>query len=69
MDVSKQDALGGKELIQTVAALTGLPMDLIQNELKQIIESNGYNAEKLTLDEFRNSMLAYLDSFNPDQAT
>lgn len=62
MDVSKQEELGGQELIQQLVDLTGLPADLVHRELDQILELSGQKSGNLTLDELRGAMLAYLEA-------
>ena len=64
MEVSKiQD---GQSLIDSVVDLTGLPKELVQTELTGIISNNGYDPAKLTLDDLREVMLAYLESIQSD---
>lgn len=74
MDVSNQDqpieaaptgdvaGPGGEELIETVAALTGLPEPWVHQELGRIVENAGHSTGTLTLDQLREAMLAYLES-------
>ena len=57
---------GGRELLEKVAELTGLPEDLAQEELGQIIESAGHSEGTLTLDQLREAMIAYLESLQEE---
>jgi len=54
--------IGGTELIQTVVTLSGLPEPLAQRELDAILQMSGQDSARLTLDELRAAMLAYLES-------
>lgn len=82
MDVSKTEESGGEALIDTLVSLTGVPTELMQAELSQILEISGHNSEDLTLDQLRMSLVTYLEqmhealgfegdplSANPDQPT
>jgi len=63
MDDITETHLGhGTELLDEVASLTGLPEDMVQKELQQILSASGHNAEELTLDGLRASMLKYLET-------
>lgn len=59
MDVSNKK---GSELLDTVASLTGLPEELVQNELHELIAAAGQNAGNVTLDQLRQAMLLYLET-------
>ncbi len=59
MDVSKQK---GSELLDTVASLTGLPEELVQTELHELVTAAGQNAGNITLDQLRQAMLLYLEA-------
>jgi hypothetical protein len=56
--------LGGKELLETVVSLTGLPEELMQKELIRILESSGQDSTNLTLDDLRFALLAYLEQLD-----
>ena len=49
-----------KPLLQEVTEATGLPEELIQNELKQIIEGQGFSSENLTLEQLRVALADYM---------
>lgn len=69
MDVSNQADMtvpDGKALVEAVAELTGLPSDLAQQELGQIIESAGHSEGTLTLEQLREAMIAYLESLQAE---
>ena len=59
MDVSNKK---GTELLDTVATLTGLPEDLVQNELQELVAAAGQDAGEVTLDQLRQAMLLYLET-------
>jgi hypothetical protein len=52
----------GGELIQTLLSSTGLPEDVVGEELGNILESAGASPATLTIDELRTAMLAYLEA-------
>ena len=54
-------ALGGHELMQQVVTLTGLPDELVHDELEMILASAGQKPGDLTLEGLRSAMLAYLE--------
>ena len=56
----------GPDLVQTVVSLTGLPEDMVGLELQKVLEQNGCSEETLTLDELRNALLVYLETFKGD---
>lgn len=64
MEVSDCEDPGGEELLQSVIALTGLPKELISQELKDIVAKAGYESTNLTLDQLRHVMLSYLESMS-----
>jgi len=49
-----------KPLLQEVTEATGLPEELIQSELKQIIEDRGFSSENLTLEQLRVALADYM---------
>jgi hypothetical protein len=59
-----QVELGGRVLLETVASLTGLPQNLVHDELDQILKLSPGNPEggDLTMQELRTAMLAYLET-------
>ena len=62
MEVSKKDEeSGGQELVQTLVSLTGLPEPWVSQELLQILETTGQNAQEITLEKLREAMLVYLE--------
>ncbi len=70
MDVSESDQtlasvaplLDGPKLLHTVVSLTGLPEEMIYEELDQILKLKEQDTEELTLDGLRAAMLAYLET-------
>lgn len=54
----------GQQLIQTVVDHTGLPEELVHREITQILELTGTSSDRLTLDDFRQAMLAYLEQMH-----
>jgi hypothetical protein len=56
----------GPELLNTVVSLTGLPGDLVETELLKVLEQTGCSGETVTLDELRNALLVYLETFKGD---
>lgn len=56
----------GKELIQTVVSLTGLPEELILPELDQLLEMSGHGSHDITLQQLRIAMLEYLEAVQAD---
>lgn len=49
-----------KPLLNEVTQATGLPEDLIQQELTEIIETRGFSADDLTLDQLRVALADYM---------
>ena len=47
-------------VFDTVIEATGLPKDLIEKELKILLENSGLTSESLTLDELRQILTNYL---------
>lgn len=60
-NTEQEQSQKGAELIQSVAALTGLPEPLMEQELVEIVARSGHSPNELTLDQLRQSMLAYLE--------
>jgi len=56
----------GQDLIHQVVSLTGLPESWIRLELEPILESLGQSKSQLTLDQLRETMLAYLELTQED---
>lgn len=56
----------GHELLETVILLTGLPQELAKQELSRILEKTGRDFSTLTLDDLRQAMAEYLESFQLD---
>ncbi len=50
----------GEGLLEKVLELTGLPEELVRNELLTLIEGTGVGAENLTLEDLRAVLLTYL---------
>jgi hypothetical protein len=67
MDVSNRDKLsGGPALIDQVVTATGLPDDLVTQELDQILGNAGCSKENVTLEQLREAMLTYLESLHQE---
>ena len=49
-----------KTLLQEVGDATGLPSDLIQNELKELVAKQGYAPSEVTLDQLRLALAEYM---------
>jgi hypothetical protein len=69
MDVSKQEQPGGQELIQQLISATGLPEELVHQELNEICALAGQNPGELTLDQLREAMLTYLQALQTGELT
>ena len=52
----------GETLVKEVVDATGLPSDWVEGELTAILDSSGHDAEKLTLEELRASLAAWLET-------
>lgn len=50
----------GNELFNKVTEATGLPKDLVEQELAQLLNGKGIGQEELTLDELRLALADYL---------
>lgn len=57
---------GGQELIDTVLTLTGLPAEQISEEMETILASFGKDKQTLTLQELRDALAGYLETFQID---
>jgi hypothetical protein len=62
------NSLEGGQLIDTLVTLTGLPEPVAHDELDQILALTGRDGVRadLTLDELRQALLIYLESFQPE---
>jgi hypothetical protein len=61
-------SLEGSQLIDTLVNLTGLPEPVAHNELDEILALTGRDGgarTDLTLDELREALLVYLETFKP----
>lgn len=54
----------GNSLFSKVTGLTGLPEDLIGNELKDLLEKKGISPEECTMDSLRAALQDYLKDVN-----
>ena len=59
-DAAKEGSVRGTALINELSHATGLPDDLIGEELSRIIASAGRSTSDVTLDELREMLAAYL---------
>lgn len=50
----------GAELIDELASASGLPIDLIGQELSRIVAASGLHTSDVTLDELREMLALYL---------
>lgn len=50
----------GKALIQQITESTGLPENLIQDELQTLIAAAGVQADSVTLDDLRRILAEYM---------
>lgn len=51
---------GGKKLFSEVTELTGLPEELISEELKSLLERKGVVPEQMTMESLREALADYL---------
>jgi hypothetical protein len=58
--VTKEGGLRGTELLKELSAATGLPNEMIGEELSRLISSAGKSTENITLDELREMLATYL---------
>ncbi|NUM89159.1 MAG: hypothetical protein HUU37_08145 [Bdellovibrionales bacterium] len=56
----------GNELFDQVAALTGLPIEMIGPELKSLLDRKGVAPENLTMDSLREALEEYLREINAE---
>lgn len=54
----------GNDLFSKVTGLTGLPEELIGNELKDLLEKKGISPEECTMDSLRAALEDYLKDVN-----
>ncbi len=66
MEVSNVEETYGRELVDTLASLTGLPEPWVSQELVQLIEKSGKNEKEITLEQLRDAMLIYLETVQAD---
>ena len=59
-DAAKEGSVRGTSLINELSRATGLPDDLIGEELSRIIAEAGKSTSDVTLDELREMLAAYL---------
>jgi hypothetical protein len=59
-DAAKEGSVRGTALINELSHATGLPDDLIGEELSRIIAGAGKSTADVTLDELREMLAAYL---------
>lgn len=52
----------GDDLLQTVIGLTGLPREMIYNELEGILANAGKTPKSMTMDDLRAALVTYLHS-------
>lgn len=50
----------GHALLDVLAEASGLPTDLVQQELVELIQAQGKNEKAVTLDDLREILSAYL---------
>jgi len=63
MDVSKDTKpAAGSELIEQLVSATGLPKEMVHQELDEICALSGQNPGELTLEQLREAMLTYLQA-------
>jgi len=60
-DESNEASQEGPGLIEHLVGLTGLPREVLQRELKKILEEAGHRWETLTVDQLRKAMMVYLN--------
>jgi hypothetical protein len=54
----------GQALVEKVVELTGLPGELMEEEVEAILEYSGQEMKDLSLDQLRKAMLDYLEELN-----
>lgn len=50
----------GERLLGTVAVATGLPQDLIDDELTRLLQRAGFSRETVTMDQLRTILAEYV---------
>ena len=50
----------GKPLIQEVTEATGLPQELVQEELTDLLQSRGFSPAEVTIDQLRIALADYM---------
>jgi hypothetical protein len=58
--VTKEGGLRGTELLNELSTATGLPNEMIGEELSRLISTAGKSTDNVTLDELREMLAAYL---------
>ena len=74
LKVTKEGGLRGTELLNELSTATGLPNEMIGEELSRLISTAGKSTDSVTLDELRDMLATYLqdvlleakDSFDGD---
>ncbi len=56
----------GNELFEQVAALTGLPLEMIGPEFRDLLERKGVAPDSLTMDSLREALAEYLKEVNAE---
>ena len=54
------EALSGNQLFDEVMSLTGLPKELVSEDLAPVLQRLGVTPESMTLDDLRRAMAEYL---------
>jgi len=57
----------GNQLFNEVVEYTGLPKESISKELKRLLRLRGFDANKLTLEDLRFFLTAYLEEIAQEQ--
>lgn len=65
-DATKEGGVRGTALIEELSAASGLPDDLIGEELSRIIAGAGRSTADVTLDDLREMLAAYLQDVLAD---
>ena len=66
--IEAQEEKGGPELLNQLVSLTGLPENLVHQELSDILRLSGKDSAELTLEHLREAMLKYLEAMDSAQA-
>ena len=56
----------GNKLFSEVTQLTGLPEDLIQDELTKLLADKGVSPQQMTMESLRQAMAAYLEQIQKE---